>query len=375
MRSCGHADDRASTTRRVAQNAGSGRAFEEAENVADRDLGPVDVTEHKRDPSGPAFYIDHVRQPDPRDLQANRRCAMSFAVRSRPTDRERLLAAPGLQKGESTMNSMARRMFELVEPIGVIPYSADEPNEAMFALGFTNYWDTYFAGRAAPLGLAPAEVVDALFYNFAPGEVARHIPKVWRTTTPEAAIAARQMGCVKALRRILGDHVDSHAFARAADLLLKAATSAPFEGRPMYAALRAIPIPDDVVARLFHAASLLREHRGDGHIAALMIEGVGGLEAHVLFALDMGMPAEKFGRIHHLPAAQLAAVIDGMRDRGLIGDDGCLSEPGRAVKQRIEVLTDDLAATPYESLEPGELDELMAALEPLATRLLAAQDW
>ena len=115
------------------------------------------------------------------------------------------------------MNSMARRMFELVEPIGVIPYSADEPNEAMFALGFTNYWDTYFAGRAAPLGLAPAEVVDALFYSFAPGEVARHIPKVWRTTTPEAAIAARQAGCVKALRRILGDHVDSPGFARAAD--------------------------------------------------------------------------------------------------------------------------------------------------------------
>src|SRR6266542_4470457 len=225
------------------------------------------------------------------------------------------------------MNSMARRMFELVEPIGVIPYSADEPNEAMFALGFTNYWDTYFAGRAAPLGLAAAEVVDALFYNFAPGEVARHIPKVWRTTTPEAAIAARQTGCVKALRRILGDRAGTPAFARAAELLIKAATSAPFEGRPMYAALRAIPIPGDVVARFFHAGSLLREHRGDGHIAALMI-----------------------------------------------GDDGWLSEPGRAVKQRVEALTDDLAARPYESLEPDELDELMATLEPLATLLLAAQD-
>src|SRR3954465_7060633 len=186
------------------------------------------------------------------------------------------------------MNSMARRMFELVEPIGVIPYSADEPNEAMFALGFTNYWDTYFAGRAAPLGLAPAEVVDALFYNFAPGEVAPPIPKVWRTTHPEAALAPPPMGCVTALWRILGDDVDSPAFARAADLLLEAATSAPFEGRPMYAALRAIPIPADVVARLFHAASLLREHRGDGHIAALMVEGVGGFEAHVLFALDVG---------------------------------------------------------------------------------------
>src|SRR5215510_2641790 len=142
------------------------------------------------------------------------------------------------------MNSMARRMFELVEPIGVIPYSADEPNEAMFALGFTNYWDTYFAGRAAPLGQVPAAVVDALFYNFAPGEVARHIPKVWDTTTPEAAIAARQRGCVNALRNILGEHVDTPEFARAADLLLVAATSAPVEGRPMYAALRVLPAPD-----------------------------------------------------------------------------------------------------------------------------------
>src|SRR6201746_394811 len=263
------------------------------------------------------------------------------------------------------MNKMARQMFELVEPIGAIPFTANEQKEAMFALGFTNYWDTYFAGRAAPLGLVTAEVVDALFYNFAPGEVARHIPKVWRTTTPEAAIAARQTGCVKALARILGDRFDTPAFARAADLLVKAATSAPFEGRPMYAGLRALPIPDDVVARLFYAASLLREHRGDGHIAALMIEGVGGLEAHVLFALDMDMPAEKFGRIQHLPAAQLAAVSDGRRDRGLIGDDGWLSELGRAVKQRVEARTDDLAARPYESLDPGELDEPMAPLEPL----------
>jgi hypothetical protein len=272
------------------------------------------------------------------------------------------------------MNPMARRMFELVEPIGVIPYSADDPNEAMFALGFTNYWDTYFAGRAAPLGVVPAEVVDALFYNFAPGEVARHIPKVWRTTTPEAAIAARQAGCVKALRRILGDRLEAPGFADAADLLIRAATSAPYEGRPMYAALRALPIPEDPVTRLFHAASLLREHRGDGHIAALMVEGVGGLEAHVLLALDMGMPAEKFGRIHHLPAAQLAAVIGGMRDRGLIDEDGWLSEQGRAVKQRVEALTDDLAAKPYENLEPEELDRLIATLEPLATLLLAAQD-
>jgi hypothetical protein len=271
--------------------------------------------------------------------------------------------------------STARRMFALVEPIGVIPYADDEPTEAMYALGFTNYWDTYFAGRAAALGEVPAEVVDALFYNFAPGEVARHIPKVWRITTPAAAFAARQQGCATALRRILADHVDSPAFERAADLLTKAALSAPVEGRPMYAALRAMPIPPDVVEQIFHSASMLREHRGDGHIAALMVAGIGGLEAHVLLALDMDMPAERFGRVHHLPRPQLQAVIDTMRDRGLIGEDGWLTEQGRAVKQRVESLTDELAAKPYESLTPNELDQLMSDLEPLAALLRAAQPW
>jgi hypothetical protein len=276
----------------------------------------------------------------------------------------------------STVNPLARRMFDLVEPIGVIPYSADEPNEAMFTLGFTNYWDTYFAGRAAPLGSSvPAGVVHALFYNFAPGEVARHIPKVWSTTTPEAAIAARQEGCVNALRRILGDLVDTPDFTRAVELLTKAATSAPLEGRPMYAALRTLPVPEEPVARLFHAASLLREHRGDGHIVALMAEGIGGLEAHVLVALDTGIPATTFGRIHHLPAAQLTALIDKMKDRGLVKDEATFTAAGRQVKDRVEALTDELAVAPYEVLESGELDELIAALEPLAQQLTAAQDW
>jgi hypothetical protein len=271
--------------------------------------------------------------------------------------------------------SLARRMFDLVEPIGMIPYSAHEPNEAMFALGFTNYWDTYFAGRAAPLGSSvPAEVVHALFYNFAPGEVARHIPKVWSTTTPEQAIAARQEGCVKSLRRICGDLVDTASSTRAVDLLTRAATSAPLEGRPMYAALRALPLPEQPLARLFHAASLLREHRGDGHVTALMAAGIGGLEAHVLLAVDLGMPARKFGRIHHLPSAQLTGLIDTMKALGLVEDEATFTPAGRQAKDRVEALTDELAAVPYDVLEPAEVDELAAALEPLAKRLVAGQD-
>src|SRR5690348_1855564 len=138
---------------------------------------------------------------------------------------------------------VARRMFDLIEPIGVVNFSADEPNEAMAELGFPNYWDGYFAGRSAPLGRVPAEVVHAAFYNFADGEVARHIPKVWETATPEEAHAARERGCVAALRRILADFVDTPGLARAAELLAQASTSAPTEGRVMYAGLRTLPMP------------------------------------------------------------------------------------------------------------------------------------
>jgi hypothetical protein len=266
-------------------------------------------------------------------------------------------------------------MFELLEPICLVTFFADESNEELSALGHRTYWDGYFASRAAPLGRVPAEVVHAAFYSFADGEAARHIPSAWETIPPEASVAARERGSAASLRRILGDELaGSPGLARAADLTAKAATSAPTQGRVMYAGMRTLAMPSDPVARLWHCATMLREHRGDGHIAALMAEGVGGLEAHVLLALDMDMPAERFGRIHHLPAAQLAALQDGMRARGLIGDDGWLSEEGRAVKQRVEALTDDLAAQPYETLEPGELAELTAALEPLAAQLLAAQD-
>jgi hypothetical protein len=267
------------------------------------------------------------------------------------------------------MERTARRMHRLVEPIAAVTYNADEPTDALMALGLRNVWDAYFAGRAAPLGPVPAEVVHAIFYNFADGEVARHIPRVWDTATPEAALAAREHGSVAALRRILGELADSPALARAADLATKAATSASTEGRILYAALRVLPVPEQPVARLWHAATLLREHRGDGHIAALVTAGIGGTEAHVLHALFDGMPAEKFGRVSHLPAARLASVVDGMRARGLIDASGSLSDAGRETKERIESLTDDLAAPAYDSLETSELDQLIADLEPISAAL------
>ena len=267
---------------------------------------------------------------------------------------------------------VARRMFELTEPICLVNFFSEEPNEAMVALGLRdNYWDGYFAGRSAPLGRVPAEVVHAAFYNFGEGEAARHIPRVWDVTTPEAAYAARQQGCVRALRRILGDLVGTPGLARAAELLAQASTSAPTNGRVMYAGLRTLPMPEETLTRLWHAANMLREHRGDGHIVALVSEGVGGTESHVLSALDMGVyPAESFGRIHHLPKARLAQVMDGLRDRGLLDASDHLTDAGRATKDRVESLTDALAEPPYDGLTAHELDELVGSLEPIAARLV-----
>ncbi|HEX5088971.1 MAG TPA: MarR family winged helix-turn-helix transcriptional regulator [Nocardioides sp.] len=264
-----------------------------------------------------------------------------------------------------------RRMFELIEPMATATFSGI-CNDEFLALGCRNYWDGYFAGRAAPLGQAPAEVVDAVFYNFAPGEVARHIPYVWSLMTPEKALAVREQGSARAVRHGLGELADSLLVERAAELALRAGTSAPTEGRVLYAGLRAVPVPEEPVARLWHATTLLREHRGDGHNVALAAHGIGRTEAHVLLALSLDMPAEEFGRVSHLPRAQLAAVVDGLRERGLVTAEGGFTDAGRERKRSIEALTDELAAPAYDALSPAELDELVAALEPLSAAVAAA---
>ncbi|WP_163511229.1 SCO6745 family protein [Fodinicola acaciae] len=256
-------------------------------------------------------------------------------------------------------------MFELIEPIATVSFSK-VVTEAFLALGMRNYWDGYFAGRAAPLGLAPAEVVHAVFYNFADGEVARHVPWVWGKTTPEEAIAVRERSSATVLRRGIGVLAEAPGLVRVADLAARAAVSAPTEGRALYAALRTLDVPAEPVARLWHAATLLREHRGDGHNAALLAHGIGGTEAHVLMALTLGMRAEKFDRLHHLPTARLAAVVDGLRDRGFVDAVGGFTDAGRQTRERIDALTDELAAPAYDELSADELDELIAGLELIA---------
>ncbi|MGW7684053.1 SCO6745 family protein [Kribbella sp. NPDC054772] len=270
------------------------------------------------------------------------------------------------------MESIARRLCQqLLEPIHLVAYMAEEPTEEINALGFEGYWPGYFAARSAPLGKVPAEVVDALFYNFAPGEVAAYIPSVWEVTTPEAALAARERGAVKALRRILGDLADSPELARAADLATKIAFNAPPAGRILYAGLRSLPVPDEPVARIWHAATLLREHRGDGHTIALVAAGIDGQKAHVFQAIDWGMKPRDYGRLNPLTDDQLATVVDGLRARGLVDESDQFTPAGRDLKNHIESVTDTLAAPAYAILSPHDVDQLTADLTPIAAHIAA----
>ena len=266
-----------------------------------------------------------------------------------------------------TLPSYARRLHDLIEPLCTVAFFAPEPSSALVRLGLPdNYWDGYFAGRAGPLGLTSAEVVDAAFYSFAPGEVARHIPRVWEVTTPREAADAVRQGCADALRRILAASAESDQSVEAADLLVRAAASAEIGGRIMFAALRAMPVPEDPVERLWHAATLLREHRGDGHVAALQAHRIGRTEAHVLLAIDLGMAPADFGRLHHLPSRYLDETIEGLRRRGLVTAEQTFTDEGRAVKDAIERLTDELAADALRTLTAEDRERLVAALEPLA---------
>ena len=253
----------------------------------------------------------------------------------------------------------ARRLFELLEPICLVTYFADECNEELAALGHRTYWDGYFASRAAPLGRVPAQVVHAAFYSFAEGEAARHIPSAWETVPPETSFAAWQRGSANSVRRILGDELaGSPGLARAADLTTKAATSAPMEGRVMYAGLRTLPVPGDPVTRLWHSANMLREHRGDGHVAALVSALVSPVQSHLLKIAAGEAPEQSLQQGRAWSQDAWTSARTDLIDRGWLAADGALTDEGRRCKQDIEMRTDAAAESPWSVLGPVRTAEL-----------------
>lgn len=268
----------------------------------------------------------------------------------------------------------ARQLWRLLEPIHAVAYFSPEPLAQLKAAGYRGFRMGYFAGRAAPLGAAPADLVHALFYNFSYRHVARAIPAAWTFAPPAAAIKARQEGSVAALRRHLGAASTSPGITRAAELAARAARQAPLEGRPLFAAYRALPEPDQPIALLWHAATLLREHRGDGHVALLTAAGIGGRESHVLHALATDTPAAVYASAREFGEQEWTTTLTGLAERGLVGPDGTLTYAGRQTKHAIEVRTDELAATGYFSLHTDEVDELVKVLHPITTAVVASAE-
>ncbi|GAB3868324.1 hypothetical protein GCM10028801_44090 [Nocardioides maradonensis] len=270
------------------------------------------------------------------------------------------------------MSSYPRTLWRLLEPLHAVVYFSPEPLTALREVGYRGYWMGYFAGRAAPLGAVGPELVRAIFYNFSAARVEGALPDAWGFGTPSAALEARLTGSVAALHRVLGD-VDGDRLARASELAHRAAASAAPEGRPLYAANAALPWPEDPVARLWHAATLLREHRGDSHVVALQAHGIGGREAHVFRAAATGIPRSTYTTARDFTGEEWAACTASLASRGLIGE-GALTTEGRAVDARIEQLTDELAAPAYDCLGDDERGELVALLEPLTAAVVASGD-
>lgn len=267
---------------------------------------------------------------------------------------------------------LARRFFERFEPVHAVTYFAPEARAALDGLGYRGFWMGYFAARSAPLGMVPTEMVTAIFYNFAPERVARALPAAWQIAGPEAALRARQDSAVAALRRY-GIDADENV-AVAAGLAGRAARHAPLEGRPLFAANRALPWPDNPLAALWHAATLLREQRGDAHVAVLCAAGVSGRESNVLQAAAGGVPRDYIARTRDYDESAWRHHEQRLAQRGLLNDDGSLTTAGRELKDRIESTTDSLALSALDTLSDDEVETLFRALTPVTRAVVAAGD-
>jgi len=259
--------------------------------------------------------------------------------------------------------AVARSMWTLFEPVHAVTYFAPEARAASEDAGLRGFWRGYFAGRAAPLGPAGAAVVGASFFNFSPAMVARAVPGIWELISPADALRARLAGAVSALRPLLAG-LDSEV-KTAADLLSRAAGELDCAGRVLAAANAALPPPEDPAGRLWHAATVLREHRGDGHFAAVATADIDGCEVLVL-RCGLDMRREDLQPIRGWTGEQWDGARARLAGRGWIGRDGALTTAGRAAHAAVEKVTDQAAARPWARLGPAAVTDLAEVLTPIA---------
>ncbi len=268
----------------------------------------------------------------------------------------------------------ARRLWALGEPFHALTYFAAEAREAFAAAGLRGFWAGYFAGRAAPLGAVGAEVVTATFGSFAPGFVARRVPEVWTAATPAGALSARLAGVDAAVQRVLPEWAGSAEAREAAALARRAAEAVDVPGRPLAAANTAVRWPDEPHLVLWQALTTLREHRGDGHLAALLQRELLGLPALVLAAAAGTTTADWLQRARGWTAEDWSAAAEALAERRLL-TDGELTAEALAVRAAVEADTDRLALRPWRALGDVGCDRLAALLVPVRRAVVAAGDW
>jgi hypothetical protein len=262
----------------------------------------------------------------------------------------------------------ARRTWRSFEAVHGMIYFTTLASEEYSAVGVVKNRPGYFASRSAAMGAVNAEVVIATFYNFHHGLVRHAMKGVWDATTPSALLDARLRAADRSLR-LAFDHtvIASSEFTSAVESLRQAAMVAcerP-EGRPLFAGHAALAWPDEPVQVLWHAQTLLREYRGDGHIAALTTEGLSGLDALISHAASGDVPGEVLRLTRAFSEDEWAAGIESMAARGLVDASGAFTAEGRAQRDRIEATTDALAVAPYAALGA----DTCAALRPVGRKL------
>jgi hypothetical protein len=258
-------------------------------------------------------------------------------------------------------------MWSLFEPLHAVTYFAPDAGAPFESAGLRGFWRRYFATRTAPLGAIGPGPVIAAFFGFAPSMVTRALPDLWTRISPADALAARTAGARVALTGLLPD-VD---LSEASDLLSAAAREVDLHGRVLGAANAYLPEPSDPAERLWHAATVLREHRGDGHVAALLIAGVDGCESLVWrTALEGGDLRASMQSARGWTDDEWQAAENRLRERGWIASDGSATAAAREAYAEVERLTDQLASGPWERLGADATQRCAQLLEPLAERAL-----
>ena len=269
--------------------------------------------------------------------------------------------------------ALPRKMWRTLEPYHVLVYFVPEAKEVYDGIGLRGGRMGYFASRAAPMGAVSAEVVVATFFNFAPESVRKAIPAAWELASPEKVVAARLEVADRALRRLIPDAIDSPEMAEAAELAREATTDLPLEARPLYAGHASLAWPEAPHLALWHGTTLLREFRGDGHLMALTVEGVSGLDAVMLdvAAGSSKMPRELLQVTRGWSDEAWLGSQQSLRDRGLVAPDGTVTAEGAAVKARVEEITDRLATAPWERLGQERSDRLRELVRPFSKAISA----